>query len=255
MIHEFEQLDSTQTKAKELIELNQAIIGDIVWCHEQLAGRGRGNHQWHSQTGDSLTCTFIAPTMSSSQVPLPLVIGVLLAQQFNQLTNKNELINIKWPNDLYYKGKKLGGILIENNDDYSLIGIGINVNYTQSLEPLGATAINCLNSENQTRMSKTLISYDTRSILNQVIQALIPILSHFSNLESVWSDAYTYLTDNQLYLNQLVNLNSGNTTISGIIRGIDKQGYLLIEKQPPNARQGKEPKIQRIIQASNIRPI
>ena len=59
---------------------------------------------------------------------------------------------------------------------------------------------------------------------------------------------YSYIQNNQLFLNQAVSLDSGNNTIQGIIRGIDNQGALLLE-----TNQGKKTTIQPIIQASNIR--
>ncbi len=242
MIHEFARLDSTQTKAKELIESKSAAIGDVVWAHEQLAGRGRGNHQWHAQAGSSLTCTFIAPSISHGQPPLSLVVGALLAQAFSQLDTNTESIKIKWPNDLYYQGKKLGGILIENTQNYSLIGIGINIKYTESLEHLEATALDKV-------YTSPLINIS--SILEEVTQALSPILTNFDNLSTIWKPCHTYIESNQLYLNQLVMLNSGNEQIQGVIKGINEQGALLVATKNTEQEKG----LRTIIQASMIRPV
>ena len=245
MIHEFQTLDSSQTKAKELIESNQASLGDVIWCREQTAGRGRGNHGWQAQAGASLTCTFIAPSIAAGQPPLSLIVGVLLAQQFNQSLNLkfSKFLQIKWPNDLYVENKKLGGILIENNSNYSLIGIGLNIKYTPVLERIDAIALENINHS-------SALDLNIEWSLHQVIEALPPLFNAFKECQwdNVWQQTYSYIQSNQLFLNQAVILDSGNNTIQGIIRGIDNQGALLLE-----TNQGENSITQPIIQASNIR--
>ena len=264
MIHQFKTLNSTQDTARELIESQQAQIGDVVSCHEQTAGRGRANNSWQSQDGLSLTCTFIAPPITSNMPPLSLMVGALLADKFNDLikehnlhtyqANNSQPIQIKWPNDLFHQDKKLGGILIDNKNHYSLIGIGINVkNSSRLIEQGFASLESSYQHENAASIEPTV-----ESILEQTIVALEPIISGSYNnthLDQIWSNhCYLYLKSNQLYLNELVSLESGKETLIGIIRGISIQGYLLLEpRESPIAKANNKPSILSISQASNIR--
>ena len=106
--------------------------GVVVVANEQLEGRGRGNKKWHSYKNKSLICSFLIKQkfpisklgFHSLIVPLGIIEGI------NKTTNKT--LSIKWPNDIMYKTKKIGGVLIESKNfqknTYLNIGFGINVN-------------------------------------------------------------------------------------------------------------------------------
>jgi len=128
----FPSLPSTQTKAKELA-LDWVEEGTIVLSEEQTAGKGRMLRHWHSPKGEGLWFSLILrPQLSIHRVPqLTLLTAVACVQAIEEASGM--VGHIKWPNDIYIKGKKVCGILTEleteRNQVHSIIiGVGINVN-------------------------------------------------------------------------------------------------------------------------------
>jgi BirA family biotin operon repressor/biotin-[acetyl-CoA-carboxylase] ligase len=99
----------------------------IVLAARQTAGRGRGTNTWFSAPG-SLTVTFVLPT--SETLPphhVPLAAGLAVRDAVAEISGEQR-IGLKWPNDLYFGGRKLAGLLCERVDGVDLIGVGVNVN-------------------------------------------------------------------------------------------------------------------------------
>ena len=103
----------------------------IVITDNQKNGRGRNNNKWFSKPGHSITCSFILPQIYSTKkinfhsilIPVAIIKGI---KRFCSIDLK-----IKWPNDIMYSGKKVGGILIESKKKkkyFFNIGIGLNIN-------------------------------------------------------------------------------------------------------------------------------
>jgi BirA family biotin operon repressor/biotin-[acetyl-CoA-carboxylase] ligase len=94
----------------------------------QTAGRGQTGNRWESEEGKNLLCSILLPPNKNLYF-LNIAVGVALVRVIG------EDFTIKWPNDIYYRDKKIAGILIENaiigNEiKYSIAGIGLNVNQT-----------------------------------------------------------------------------------------------------------------------------
>ena len=132
-----------------------------VWiADEQTAGRGRGNHRWHSSPGDGLYLSALITPPIPMQNALRLSFAIAIAAQaaISSVTGlrRRDQIDIRWPNDLLLNRKdgtsrKCGGILIETAAQpapeaglamlrYAVIGIGINCNHTSFPPELDAIA-------------------------------------------------------------------------------------------------------------------
>ena len=117
-------IDSTNTAL-----MQRARAGDraptLLVALEQSAGRGRRGKSWHSRPGASLTFSLGLPYQPADWSGLSLAVGVSLAESLHPE------IRLKWPNDLWWRGRKLGGILIEaatlGAQRYAVIGVGLNV--------------------------------------------------------------------------------------------------------------------------------
>ncbi len=134
-IYFFENLSSTQDKAKELAQKG-AEQGSCVLCEFQDKGRGRRKRSWIHVPYKSIAISIILrPDVVPSQImQIPIVIGVALCEAIRDHTSLS--VELKWPNDLLVNGKKLAGILVEMAGDsekthYIIAGIGINVNLTE----------------------------------------------------------------------------------------------------------------------------
>ena len=125
---------STNDDAKSYLE-NQSSPLSIHLSEQQVAGKGRNGKKWVSPKGKNiyLSIGWISPLKYSELDGLSLAVGTVLASTLNKYAEN--LIKIKWPNDLLFKKKKISGILIETVDLGGtvgvVIGIGINVHMTK----------------------------------------------------------------------------------------------------------------------------
>src|SRR5260221_9567590 len=120
--------------------------GTVLACEHQSAGRGRRGHSWVSVVGGSLAFSILwrFPRGAGALGGLSLAVAVGAAKALERLGTCG--VGVKWPNDLYCEGCKLGGILIESSGDILgpsavIVGVGINVRLgTQTRERIAAPA-------------------------------------------------------------------------------------------------------------------
>lgn len=126
----FDQLDSTMNFCARLAELNYPE-GVAVLAEEQTAGRGTKGRTWHSARGKGLYVSFLLRPEPAHLNHIPLLAGLASREAIKHLTDLE--IRLKWPNDLVFEGKKLGGILCEASSAGEkaavILGIGLNVNH------------------------------------------------------------------------------------------------------------------------------
>ena len=113
-----------ESKAKEFY---------TVMAESQTKGKGQRGNSWESESGKNLTfSTVLYPT--ALEANKQFILSMLTALSCHEaLSNYTDGFSIKWPNDIYWKDKKIGGILIENELEgkyitQSIIGIGLNIN-------------------------------------------------------------------------------------------------------------------------------
>jgi BirA family transcriptional regulator, biotin operon repressor / biotin---[acetyl-CoA-carboxylase] ligase len=127
-------IDSTNSLASALLIESRLPEGTAILAKEQSAGRGQQGTTWESEYGKNLLATFIFyPAFLSPKNIFFLNMTFSLALYDLASSMLGEGVSVKWPNDLYYKNKKLAGLLIENSIrnnefNYSIVGIGMNIN-------------------------------------------------------------------------------------------------------------------------------
>ncbi len=122
------ELDSTNSELMRRARSGRAEPVLLV-AQRQTAGRGRLGRAWHAEAGGALTFSLGLPLAPADWSGLSLAVGVALAERLHPE------IRLKWPNDLWLRGRKLGGILIETASTgaeaggarYAVIGAGINL--------------------------------------------------------------------------------------------------------------------------------
>ncbi|WP_109710663.1 biotin--[acetyl-CoA-carboxylase] ligase [Faecalicatena contorta] len=139
-IYYFDQIDSTNIRAKQLGE-EGAPHGTLIVAGQQNAGRGRRGRTWESPPGVSIYMSIVLrPEMAPVKAPmLTLVMALSAADSLKECTGLD--VQIKWPNDIVLNGKKLAGILTEMSTEmdyinHVVIGVGINVNTERLPEEL-----------------------------------------------------------------------------------------------------------------------
>jgi BirA family biotin operon repressor/biotin-[acetyl-CoA-carboxylase] ligase len=140
-IHHYFKCGSTNLIAMEAATAG-AAEGSVFLAEEQVAGRGRGGHSWHSARSQGIYCSVVLrPALSPADVLiLMLAAGLAAAAAVEQLLarirEKSQAppqVDLRWPNDLLLNGKKFAGILAELTAEatrvrHLVLGIGINVN-------------------------------------------------------------------------------------------------------------------------------
>src|SRR3989338_10556485 len=126
-IYHFKTLTSTNDKAKELLEKGKRNFA--VAAETQTKGRGRFGRKWHSSKEGLWVSVALKLKSADSLKYLTFLAAIAAVKTVRKAAKINAML--KWPNDIYYDGKKLCGILAEGvfgKEDFAAIGIGLNVN-------------------------------------------------------------------------------------------------------------------------------
>jgi BirA family biotin operon repressor/biotin-[acetyl-CoA-carboxylase] ligase len=113
----------------------------VFWADHQTRGRGRQARAWDDEAGRDLAVTLRVHARLQHALALPASVPVAVAEVLEPALGRP--VQVKWPNDVFLDGRKLGGVLIDASGarpDVFLIGIGINVNRRRFPPPLDAIA-------------------------------------------------------------------------------------------------------------------
>ena len=135
MIYHIDKTTSTNDDARG----TQYHEGDIIWAEHQTKGRGQRGHTWTSPEGQNLTFSLV---LEPQFLPVPdqfMLLEIIALALCDTLLEFEIGTRIKWTNDIYWRDRKLVGILIEHNYagamlQRTIVGIGINVNQ-QEFDP------------------------------------------------------------------------------------------------------------------------
>ena len=202
-------LDETEsTNDICLNELNNSDKPILVTADMQTKGRGRNEKEWNSPKGN-LYFSF-GFTRHNLINGLSVKVGLIVAESLQQILKKNVLL--KWPNDLFYLNKKVGGILVEtssmNNIFKIVIGIGVNLQLSDSNKQWGNLEINT----------------DIYKVKEQIIEMLSSKLFVFleDDLDGDWSKRWTNLC---IHNEKEIMLESNNEEL--FFMGINHDGQLI----------------------------
>jgi BirA family biotin operon repressor/biotin-[acetyl-CoA-carboxylase] ligase len=220
-LHWFPRLCSTNDHAAVLRRRGELFAPSIVLTGHQLAGRGRGSNSWWSGPG-CLTATFVmAANDAIAPHQIPLLAGLAIRNAAAELTG-GAAIMLKWPNDLLFDGRKLAGLLCERVERVDLIGLGLNVNVADKEPP------------RQLRDRITSLSQiiggplDPAAVLATVANHLHARLSR--NGDRPFAEALSEYHRHHALVGRRIAVTGipGEERISGVCRGMDSIGRLLI---------------------------
>lgn len=217
-------LTITDSTNSQLLAADAKNDPQALFAEFQTAGRGRRGREWVSPFGANL---YFSLAWSFTDWPaqitaLPLVVGLSCARALRQ--QGLEQIGVKWPNDLYVDGRKLGGILIEHRGEAggpcrAVIGVGINVN--MSARQAGSV------TQPWTSVQAVLGQPVSRDALaNALLAALKSALQQFAR-EGFAPFAESWCEFDLTY-NRSVRVES-ETPYTAIARGVEPSGALIVE--------------------------
>jgi BirA family transcriptional regulator, biotin operon repressor / biotin---[acetyl-CoA-carboxylase] ligase len=215
---------STNTLALQISQSKAANEGTVVITNNQTAGRGQRGNTWESAAGMNLTFSVIfTPGFLEPKEQFQLTVVTSLAICDFLETKCKVPVSIKWPNDILIEGKKIAGILIENQVQgsritYAIVGIGLNINQT-GFQYGSATSLKAVTDS----------GHQLEAILHEVLQLLeVRYLQLKQQKKTMLGNAYL----SKLYLKDHPHVfTSNNKRVEGIIRGVDNTGRLCLESE------------------------
>ena len=189
--------------------------GDLCVTEYQTAGRGRRGRQWLSPFSGQIIFSFYWTFDPRKPIEgLSLAIGLAIAEVLN--------VQVKWPNDMLFEGRKLGGILVEianhkNGLMNLVIGVGINVSLPKQTEI----------SQPYAQLSEIDPDIDRQALFPTLIQHLYTRLERFEK-EGINAEFQQAWKNHNAFFNSEVNVITEQSVISGIEQGIDERGYLKV---------------------------
>jgi BirA family biotin operon repressor/biotin-[acetyl-CoA-carboxylase] ligase len=218
------EVDSTNNFLKNTLSNSKPLPeGTVIMAESQFAGRGQQQNKWNSEPGKNLTFSLLLnPTFLpvADQFDLTRVISLGVHDALQPLLGNQ--LKIKWPNDVYYADRKLGGILIENllqgsQIKQSVIGIGLNIN--QDVFPDWVP--------NPVSVKQILQQdYDLRTLLSEICSH---IEAYYLQLKAGKTELVRKAYLDRLYwLNQQHSFRSNGSVFEGAINTVRNNGLLVI---------------------------
>jgi BirA family biotin operon repressor/biotin-[acetyl-CoA-carboxylase] ligase len=223
-----EETASTNDVARALVEKMVAEDTDLlptcVAARRQTAGRGRAGRSWSTTGEGAVAVSLVAPWPEGpGRIHVPVATGIVLARSLSAAFGLD--LRLKWPNDLFCRGKKLAGILVEGRAlpegaGYVVVGVGLNVSTTRSeLDALGLAAATSLALEG---VEPALLSGDLPLVA--VISALDATLEgEVEDLPAAFAAVTLHREGDPL------EVRDGERVVSGRYRGLTKDGLLRLE--------------------------
>ncbi len=209
---ELPSVGSTNDHAKQLARSGYPAF-TTVWAHEQTAGKGRQGNVWTSLSGNLYMSILLRPAATAVQNgQLSFLAAVALAETVKELMSKPAQIALKWPNDLLLNGKKAAGILLEAEEDWVVMGIGVNV----AGAPDGAACLKDLGTAAEAGQVLEKLSARVKDLYDLWVK------SGFTPVRSQW----LHYAHN---VGMTIQVRMPNETFSGKFLGIDDAGALEIE--------------------------
>jgi BirA family transcriptional regulator, biotin operon repressor / biotin---[acetyl-CoA-carboxylase] ligase len=223
-IIQLHEVDSTNNYAAKLLSEGKLAHGTVILAEHQTAGRGQRGRSWQSVGSKQFTGTFFLKTDFLSVDHLCyLNMGIALSVRAMVQTFTRKNVSIKWPNDIFIENHKIAGILIETNwkngrVEGAIVGIGVNISPIQSVGY--ATSLEELSGR----------SPEVLTILDRLTENLTEFYHYlqqadFDYLKSTY-ESFLWKKDEEIILEERQN----PIPFSGIIRGVDQIGNLLVEK-------------------------
>ena len=213
--------------------ISKELPDGFAWiAGHQTAGRGQRGNTWNTEPHQNLTFSILlkpTPSLFEKQFYLSKAIanGILAGLENWSRATQGENFNfeIKWPNDIYLDGVKMGGILIENNFQsgkwaFAVVGIGLNINQTNFENIRGTSLRSYLDLTNPISLNE-IYGY----ICEGIEQSYVLFQNQsFEKIDEIYHERLFRRSQWAIYEDQ-------KERFEGKILGVNEQGLLEIEKE------------------------
>ncbi len=208
------------------LEANDRVSGRACVAEQQTAGRGRRGRQWISPFGNNIYFSLLweFPMGPAQLSGLSLAAGLSVVHSLETVGVSE--VGLKWPNDVYWRERKLAGLLLEVTGEADgpssvVLGIGINTGMSaaqgESIDQpwVSLREITGGNNISRNRLTGLVLGNLLQTMADFERDGLQPLLEEWQRYD--------------LYHNRPVTVHQGNKSINGLHRGIDTTGALLLE--------------------------
>lgn len=199
----------------------------VCLAEMQTHGRGRFNRNWHSPFGKNiyLSLRYTAEAIVGDMSGLSLVMPLAICDAIESVSGLQGKLSIKWPNDIFFGGSKLSGILIETQREASglchlIIGVGVNVNLDK-MQPLIDQSWTSILKETGKSLDRNLLA---ATIINNIVRyADIFFEKGLQYFKWRW--------ESRDYFNgKIITITMGRENFTGRYVGINDKGHIGIEQ-------------------------
>jgi BirA family transcriptional regulator, biotin operon repressor / biotin---[acetyl-CoA-carboxylase] ligase len=232
-IHHFYKIGSTNTAAMAAAA-EGAPEGSVFLAEEQTAGRGRGANTWNSSRSTGIYCSVILrPALPPSEVLVMALAGGLAVRSAIEQIDSRVSPDLKWPNDVLIKGKKVCGILTEMNAEptrvrYVVMGVGINVNHAGFPKELENEAVS-LRMATGSEWSRVELAAALLKSLDREYRQLIEQKDASQSILRRFAEQSSWVQGKH------VRIEENGSKIEGVTAGLDDRGFLQV--RTPNGVQ------------------
>ena len=217
-------VDSTNNYAMAKVRAGLAKHGNAWFSYIQTAGKGQRGNTWQTSESVNIALSVVFEIQilnSAQQFQLSVAVALGCYDFFNKYAGDETAI--KWPNDIYWRDRKAGGVLIENvfhgkGWKFSVVGVGININQSVFDENLK----NAVSLKQIT--GKTFNTVELAKELHQII---------LKRYEQLKNESFTLLfkeySKHLFCLNKLVKLKKDNSVFETTIKGVTEHGQLITQ--------------------------
>lgn len=221
---ELDVVDSTNNYTANLLLKTKLVDRSVIMAHFQTSGRGQRGEVWESEPGKNLLFSLVLKADcldTENYFLLSKIVAISINEVIEDLSGKIGFI--KWPNDIYMEGKKIGGILIENQwkgkyIDNAIIGVGLNINQVNFDYLQQATSLSLLTSK----------TFDLHEILHMICLKVDVYYQKLVKKQFKKIDQYYF--EHLLYSNEwkYYKLEDGSL-IEGMITDVKPNGLLSLQ--------------------------
>ncbi|MDR3151403.1 MAG: biotin--[acetyl-CoA-carboxylase] ligase [Holosporaceae bacterium] len=213
-------IDSTHSHAVRMVTNGGLLAypdGCAIVADMQTAGVGRCHRRWLSPRGNLFASILTRMPEPEDFCKLSLAAGCAARETVLHFTENPDFLKLHWPNDIYYKNRKICGILVALADNWLIISVGINVNVSPGIE--SAVSIKDALESADIPLPEVLCI-----LLKNVDYWLLQLQTlDFFCVRDYWLQNINEMRGN-------VVIKNGRESISGIFRNLDDRGRLILER-------------------------
>lgn len=219
------EVESTNQYLSELVESKKVEDGTAVVSFNQTKGRGQKGNTWFSEPDNNICYSIVIypdSIVARNQFIISQMVALSIKAFLDEYTGN---ISIKWPNDIYWKDKKIVGTLIENQlagsfITHSIIGIGININQKTFPSTLpNPVSLNQITGKD----------YDLKELVNKLHHRILQSIENLSR--GVEDNIQRYYVNNLYHRDGFYAYHDKDGDFKARIRGVSGIGNLILEHE------------------------